>query len=133
MSWGSGTRKDSTALASFGDKIWLNRTYELKDGRVGTVKFIGKTLFKPGIEWFGMELTKGKGKNNGTVMGQSYFNCKKGTGVFVQITSIVKPVSSNLGKTTKKAPKKAGAIATGKNKSYKAAEFKQEDDGGSFL
>jgi len=129
----SNSRKDSTAAASWGEKIEKGRTYELTDGKVGLVKFIGKTFFKPGVEWFGLELTKGKGKNNGTVMGTSYFDCEKGKGVFVQINKFKKQVSSKQGKSGPKVAKKAGALATGKNKDYNAAEFKQADDGGGFL
>merc|ERR1719461_2185181 len=126
------SRKESTALASFGDKIILNACYELTNNRVGVVKFIGKTQFKPGIEWFGVEITKGKGKNNGTVMGTSYFNCKKGQGAFVQLNHFLKRVSSKKGKTEKGVAKKAGSLATGRNKDYDAAKFKQEDTG-NFL
>jgi len=138
FSGSSGSRKESTALANLDgkmEKVEHGRTYRLeptKDGsaRVGVVRFIGKTFFKAGVEWFGIELTEGKGKHTGTVQGTSYFNCPKGKGIFVQISSFKKKESSKRGKSGEKVAKKDGALATGKNKDYDAAEFKQKDDGG---
>jgi dynactin complex subunit len=38
--------------------------YELDDGRVGECKFIGRTFFKAGVDWYGFELTGDQvGKN----------------------------------------------------------------------
>ena len=37
-------------------EIKIGRAYELKDGRVGTLKFEGKTFFKPGVVWYGFEV-----------------------------------------------------------------------------
>ena len=43
--------------------------------RKGFVRFVGPTEFAPGI-WVGVELEEPRGKNNGTVDGKKYFNCK---------------------------------------------------------
>ena len=39
----------------------------------GTVAYVGTTLFSPG-KWIGVILEENKGKNNGTVMGKTYFS-----------------------------------------------------------
>jgi len=78
----------SSKVASFGDFVWLNQPYLLDKDRAGIVRWIGETEFKPGIEWYGFELFKGEGKNNGTVEGTTYFNCEMGKGVFVKRSAI---------------------------------------------
>jgi len=56
----------------------------------GTVKYVGETKFKTGI-WVGVELDKqGAGKNNGTVMGITYFKCPPASGIFIPITAVEK-------------------------------------------
>jgi len=89
------TQEATMGLSSSGWRVKINRAYELKDGRVGLVRFIGRTEFKHGIEWIGLELTKGVGKNNGTVQGIEYFTCPEQRGSFVQIGKILKKVSLN--------------------------------------
>ena len=37
------------------------------------VAYVGTTLFSPG-KWIGVILDENKGKNNGTVMGKTYFS-----------------------------------------------------------
>jgi len=46
-----------------------------KDGNKfrGTVAYVGTTLFSPG-KWIGVILEEKEGKNNGTVMGKTYFS-----------------------------------------------------------
>jgi len=127
------SRKRSTDLASFQQHVILGRTYQLVDGRIGVVRFIGKTTFRPGIEWFGLELTQGDGKNNGTVQGLSYFSCPKGKGVFVQLNKIAALCSGRKGHGVPRVDRKPGAIDTGRNQAYKAANFSIETESGSFL
>jgi len=127
------SRKRSSCLARFQQHVFLGRTYQLKDGRIGVVRFIGKTTFRPGIEWFGLELTQGEGKNNGTVQGLSYFSCAKGKGVFVQLDKIAAPCSGRKGHGVQRVDRKPGAIDTGRNSGYKAARFVDNTDSGSFL
>lgn len=57
--------------------------------RKGTIRFIGETQFAPGT-WFGVELDKPAGKNNGTVGGVQYFTCKPKYGVFAPLSRIQK-------------------------------------------
>ncbi|KZT27488.1 hypothetical protein NEOLEDRAFT_1060271 [Neolentinus lepideus HHB14362 ss-1] len=59
---------------------------EVTVGR-GTVRFNGTTSFAPG-KWVGIELYEPKGKNNGSVQGVSYFNCKPNHGVFVRPSQV---------------------------------------------
>jgi dynactin 1 len=49
----------------------------------GTIKFIGHTMFAPGI-WIGVELTTSDGKNNGSVQGHYYFHCPMNYGLFIR-------------------------------------------------
>ncbi|ODV79959.1 uncharacterized protein CANTADRAFT_5641 [Suhomyces tanzawaensis NRRL Y-17324] len=57
----------------------------------GVVRFIGDTQFAPGT-WYGVELDRAAGKNDGSVNGIRYFDCTKEgmVGVFVR-QALVKP------------------------------------------
>ena len=50
----------------------------------GTIKFLGKTHFKPGI-WAGIDLFTPVGLHNGTVDGVQYFSCQPKHGVFAPL------------------------------------------------
>lgn len=50
---------------------------------MGTVRFIGPTLFSDGV-WAGLELDDAKGKNNGEVKGIQYFVCGDNHGLFAK-------------------------------------------------
>ncbi|GES86297.1 dynactin 1 [Rhizophagus clarus] len=56
-------------------------------GKVGTIRFIGPTEFATG-KWVGVELDEPSGKNNGSVKGKHYFDCKTNHGVFVRASQI---------------------------------------------
>lgn len=56
-------------------------------GQRGTVAYVGATLFASG-KWVGVILDEPKGKNDGTVQGKSYFNCKENHGIFVRQSQI---------------------------------------------
>lgn len=64
----------------------LGAIVEIPSGR-GVVRFLGSTSFSPG-KWVGIELDESKGKNDGTVMGVTYFNCKMNHGVFVRPSQV---------------------------------------------
>lgn len=49
--------------------------------RVGTIRFFGTTNFAPGY-WYGVELEKPHGKNDGSVGGVQYFSCSPRYGIF---------------------------------------------------
>ncbi|KAM6221524.1 CAP-Gly domain-containing linker protein 4 isoform 2-T2 [Rhynchocyon petersi] len=49
--------------------------------RIGTIRFFGTTNFAPGY-WYGIELEKPHGKNDGSVGGVQYFSCSPRYGIF---------------------------------------------------
>ena len=53
----------------------------------GVVRFSGTASFAPG-KWVGIELDESKGKNDGSVQGIRYFNCKILHGVFVRPSQV---------------------------------------------
>ena len=67
-----------------GDRVTVAQTQ-----LCGTVKFIGATEFAAG-EWMGIELDEKAGKNNGSVKGKTYFDCKPEHGLFVRPTAVTK-------------------------------------------
>ena len=64
----------------------LGTIVSIPQGR-GVVRFVGTTSFQAG-KWFGVELDEPNGKNDGSVQGVRYFNCRPGYGVFVRQTLI---------------------------------------------
>jgi dynactin complex subunit len=56
-------------------------------GTTGTIRFVGSGSFSTG-KWVGIELDEPKGKNNGSVQGVSYFECKEQYGVFVRPSQV---------------------------------------------
>ncbi|CAG8589239.1 1726_t:CDS:2 [Ambispora gerdemannii] len=56
-------------------------------GDRGIIRYVGHTDFQPG-KWVGVELEKMNGKNNGSVNGKQYFECKPNHGVFVRASQI---------------------------------------------
>ncbi|KAK3590123.1 hypothetical protein CHS0354_041172 [Potamilus streckersoni] len=76
---------ESTKPMKLGTKVEV-----VGKGVVGTVAYIGTTLFSTG-KWIGVVLDEPKGKNDGTVQGKTYFTCPENHGIFVrqsQITAI---------------------------------------------
>ena len=53
----------------------------------GFVMFVGYSHFKEGV-WIGVELERPKGKNDGSIDGQRYFNCSPGYGVFAPVRMV---------------------------------------------
>eukprot|EP01084_Bolivina_argentea_P079212 143719_1 len=76
-------RNHNAPRCSVGDTVKIK-----KFGCNATVRYIGNTDFKQGT-WYGVELNKPKGKNNGTVNNRLYFECKYKHGAFVKAQSIV--------------------------------------------
>lgn len=71
----------SSSTLSPGQKI------ELNDLRIGVVRYVGTTSFQTG-EWVGVELEQASGKNDGSVQGKRYFECRPGHGIFCRATGI---------------------------------------------
>uniref|UniRef100_A0A1B6C177 Dynactin subunit 1 n=1 Tax=Clastoptera arizonana TaxID=38151 RepID=A0A1B6C177_9HEMI len=68
--------------------VQLGSRIELKtDGVQGTVAYIGTTFFSTG-KWIGVILDDPVGKNNGTVQGKEYFQCKENHGKFVRLPNL---------------------------------------------
>lgn len=65
----------------------------------GTVVFVGMTAFASG-KWVGLVLDEPKGKNNGTINGQSYFQCEDKYGAFFRPTQLKVIGGSNSGTAT---------------------------------
>jgi dynactin 1 len=82
---------------------FLGAIVEIPAGR-GVVRFCGATSFSAG-KWVGIELLVPQGKNDGTVMGVTYFTCKPNHGVFVR-PSQVKVVGSE----TQESPVSFGSV-----------------------
>lgn len=57
------------------DSYEVGETVYITNDREGVIRFKGKVDGKNGI-LYGIELTVGKGKHNGTVQGKQYFSVK---------------------------------------------------------
>ncbi|CAL9686209.1 unnamed protein product [Knipowitschia caucasica] len=59
--------------------------------KVGTLRFCGSTDFSSGL-WAGVELDKPEGKNDGSVAGVQYFNCRFRYGIFAPLSKVTRPM-----------------------------------------
>ncbi|XP_051539765.1 CAP-Gly domain-containing linker protein 1-like isoform X2 [Myxocyprinus asiaticus] len=73
----SNTAQDAASDFSVGERVWVN------GNKPGYVQFIGETQFAPG-QWAGIVLDDPIGKNDGSVAGISYFQCKDLRGIFTR-------------------------------------------------
>jgi len=71
------------------DKVRYNDKVKLNDGGQGSVKYVGELVGKEGV-FFGIDLVKGTGKNNGTLKGQVYFKTRgnKKSGRFIRASAV---------------------------------------------
>ncbi|KAI9737210.1 MAG: hypothetical protein M1818_005742 [Claussenomyces sp. TS43310] len=65
----------------------LGQTVELADGRIAAIRFLGQPHFAAG-DWVGVELEDESGKNDGSVQGERYFDCKMGKGMFLRPAAV---------------------------------------------
>ncbi|KAJ5071315.1 ras guanine nucleotide exchange factor a [Anaeramoeba ignava] len=63
-------------------KYVIGQEVEIQNQK-GIIKFIGNTEFAPGL-WVGIELDSSTGRNDGTINGVKYFDCKPSHGIFVR-------------------------------------------------
>ncbi|XP_076632300.1 dynactin subunit 1 isoform X2 [Colletes latitarsis] len=76
----------------------------------GIIAYIGHPSFASG-KWIGVILDEPKGKNNGTIKGQSYFKCAENHGMFVRQSQLI--LLDEAGNRTEPAsPSSAGSSAT---------------------
>ena len=67
--------------------LTVGQEIELNDGRIAIVRFVGTTNFQTG-DWVGVELDEQTGKNDGSVKGERYFECKQGYGMFLRPSGV---------------------------------------------
>jgi dynactin 1 len=73
-------------------KYKIGQTVELTQDKSGVIKYIGELHFSEGI-FYGVDIGEPKGKNDGEVRGQRYFECPEGHGIFVRDVSILRIIS----------------------------------------
>ncbi|CAI2184001.1 20409_t:CDS:10 [Funneliformis geosporum] len=71
-------------------------------GKTGTIRFVGPTTFATG-KWVGVELDEPSGKNDGSVAGKHYFDCRQNHGVFVR-PSQIKTIGGSINSSQKQSP-----------------------------
>ncbi|XP_037933138.1 dynactin subunit 1 [Teleopsis dalmanni] len=77
----------------------------------GTVAYVGMTSFAVG-KWVGVVLDEPKGKNNGSIKGQSYFECAENCGMFVRPTQLrVIAAAPDVKKSSEDVTDASGATA----------------------
>ncbi|XP_062934330.1 CAP-Gly domain-containing linker protein 4 isoform X3 [Cynocephalus volans] len=80
----AGLHSSSTSVANnprCEGELHLGERVLVVGQRIGTIKFFGTTNFAPGY-WYGIELEKPHGKNDGSVGGVQYFSCSPRYGIF---------------------------------------------------
>ncbi|ESP02457.1 hypothetical protein LOTGIDRAFT_224824 [Lottia gigantea] len=80
------SKSRASSIGDLGD-INLEERVIVAGQRKGTVKFIGETKFASGT-WYGIELDKPAGKNDGSVSCERYFTCQPRHGVFAPLSRI---------------------------------------------
>ncbi|GFS49284.1 CAP-Gly domain-containing linker protein 4 [Trichonephila clavipes] len=71
----SSLRRQNSDDFAIGDRVLVS------GHRKGTIRFAGETEFSSGF-WYGIELEKPLGKNDGSVNNVQYFTCSPGYGLF---------------------------------------------------
>ncbi|XP_052740010.1 kinesin-like protein KIF13A [Bicyclus anynana] len=71
------------------DWLTVGESVQLRlSSSTGVVAYVGPTHFAPGL-WVGVELDAPTGKNDGSVGGTRYFNCRARHGIFVRVDKLV--------------------------------------------
>jgi len=103
----SGKLKEEKNKTRTGGTVHANRRVRIDDGRIGVVKFKGRTAFgKSGEDWIGIVVEYGKGQHNGTVNGKNYFRCRDGKGIMVRPDRIIEDLGNPMTKELDDAMKR---------------------------
>ncbi|XP_053677042.1 kinesin-like protein KIF13A [Anopheles nili] len=78
----------------------------------GVIAFVGGTHFQGGT-WIGVELDTPTGKNDGTVQGIQYFDCRSKHGIFVRVDKLILDKRGRAMRELKKAEKMKAELAAG--------------------
>lgn len=84
----TGLKQRAPSITDLGEIEYGDRVI-VAGQRKGTVQYVGESKFAPGI-WYGIELDRPVGKNDGSVSGERYFQCKPKHGVFAPLSRIQK-------------------------------------------
>ncbi|XP_075678945.1 uncharacterized protein LOC113790911 isoform X3 [Dermatophagoides pteronyssinus] len=98
---GKSTRHNGLGI---GDRVLVNASSGTK---LGTLRFLGETDFSAG-QWAGIELDDPLGKNDGSVAGKRYFECKMKYGLFAPLHKISPAPLSALNKPNDIQSKRKG-------------------------
>lgn len=105
----------------------VGQKVELQDGRIARVHFVGNALFAAG-EWLGVELEDASGKNDGSVQGQRYFDCKPGHGMFVRPAAVAIVLEQPIPKQNRTAVARGdGAAVKSRPQSLAAPSIKKQN------
>ena len=100
---------------------------DLQNGNQGVVRYLGTSGFASGI-WVGIELSDSLGKNDGSVQGQRYFDCKANFGVFVRESQIKRIARKALTQDIKFKNSPGNRSSSGKTPPMTALKGKSQID-----
>ena len=102
----------------------------LKGGQRATVRYAGTTQFAEGV-WIGVELEGATGKNDGSVAGERYFECKPFHGMFIRPVGISRVLEHRAGSSRR--PVGGATAAPGAKRSSTVISSSQKNSGNSSL